>query len=80
MLEAGADFRATDSWGYSVTYYLLSANVDPKSDVFKSRQKCMKWLEAKGVDFEKEKLRNAEIDRQNEERRKRTPPPNGVGP
>ncbi len=80
LLEAGADFRLTDSFGYSVTYYLLDVRFDPKSDQFKSRQKCMKFLETKGVDFEKEKLRNAEIDRQNEERRKRTPPPNGVGP
>ena len=80
LLEAAADFRATDPWGHSAIYFLLDVRIDPKSDVFKSRQKCMKFLETKGVDFEKEKLRNAEIDRQNEERRKRTPRPKAVGP
>jgi ankyrin repeat protein len=80
LLEAGADFRLTDSFGYSVTYYLLDVKLDPKSDVFKARQKCMKFLEAKGVDFEKEKLKNAEIDRQNEERRKRSPTGSALDP
>lgn len=72
LLEAGADFRAKDPMGYTVSWYILDKRIDPKSEVFKSRQKCIEFMEKKGVDFEKEGLKNADISRQIEERLKRS--------
>jgi hypothetical protein len=74
LLEAGADYRAKDEWGcYKVTRDLLQerAGTAPQSRAFKARQKCIEFLRNKGIDFEKEKLKNAEIERKNEERRRK---------
>jgi ankyrin repeat protein len=73
LLEAGADYRAKNEWGYTVTRDLLQerAGTPPQSQAFKARQKCIEFLRNKGIDFEKEKLRNAEIERKNQERRKK---------
>lgn len=68
LLEAGADFRATDPHGYSVSYsILIDDDMDPTSDLVPARQKCIEFMEKRGVDFEKEKVKNAEIARQLEE-------------
>jgi ankyrin repeat protein len=68
LLEAGADFRAKGSYGYPFSSYILDVpNLDDESRVAKVRQKCMEFMEKKGVDFEKEKLEKAEIARQREE-------------
>jgi uncharacterized protein len=82
LLEAGADFRAKNSLGYTVTNELLdngvivdeafAGRVDRKK-LPESKQKCMDFLRKKGVDFEQEKIKNAEIAKkiQEEEARKR---------
>lgn len=68
LLEADADFSAKDPMGYSVANYLLESEVyNPKSKSFKSRKKCFEFMEKKGIDFEEEALKAAEIDRQRDE-------------
>ncbi len=68
LLEAGADFRATEENGYPVSKFMEFHNLDPKSPFVAARRKCMEFMEKHGVDFEKEKVRNAEIARQIEGR------------
>jgi uncharacterized protein len=75
LLEAGADFRLKNSLGYTVTRDLeepvrdLSLANVPKAERIKSKQKCVQFLEKKGVNFEEERIRNAAIARHIEERR-----------
>lgn len=65
LLEGGADFRAADKWGNSVAYYIVDGVTrDPK--IALARQKCMAFMEKKGVDFEPEKKKHAEDRRQTE--------------
>jgi uncharacterized protein len=72
LLEAGADLRAKDNNGLSVSYYVLTFTINfPKSDLAKSREKCMEFMRKKGIDFEKERLENAEIKRRAEEEQER---------
>jgi uncharacterized protein len=67
LLVAGADFRATDPLGYDVAHFLLDASIqDSKSDLVKSRQKCIAFMERHGVDFEKERRRSDEVRQQND--------------
>ncbi len=69
LLEAGADFRATNpQHGLNFLHYFLESKIrNPKSELVKSRRKCIEFMEKKGVDFEEEKLRAAEIERQRDE-------------
>jgi len=69
FLEAGADFRAKDTLGYTVTRYLQFPAIDnSKNERIKWKQKCIEFLEKKGIDFEQEKVKNAEIANQIEKR------------
>lgn len=68
LLEAGADLQMKDPMGYTVTWYILDANINPKSEVFQARKKCMDFMEKKGINWEQEKVKNAEIARRIEEK------------
>jgi uncharacterized protein len=74
LLEAGADFRLKNDNGTDLAYRLIDTRVDPNSDLGRWREKAVKFLEAKGVDFapiravvaEKERKLREQIRERNE--------------
>ncbi len=75
LLEGDADFRAKDKLGYPVSHFILDSIIqDEKSPLVKQRQKCIEFMEKKGVNFEEEKKKNAEIRRRIEEKLKKEGP------
>jgi ankyrin repeat protein len=66
LLEAGADPRARNNKGDMASYYLLdsaSAMIGQSREKVKPWQRCMDFMARKGIDFEKERARYAEINR-----------------
>jgi hypothetical protein len=66
LLEAGTDFLASDRYGYTVAYWIIARDAIDRtgeSELVKSRQKCIRFLERKGINFEIEKLKMAEFRR-----------------
>ena len=76
LLEAVADLRAKDENGYPVSEYICPAydSIDPMSPVAAARRRCIDFMEKRGVDLAKEKLKNAEIARQIQRRPERHAP------
>jgi ankyrin repeat protein len=63
LLEAGADFRVKDKLGFPLSFYILGYRGGPNSEVARSREKCMEFMRKHGVDFDEERVKNAEIQR-----------------
>jgi ankyrin repeat protein len=68
LLESGADIRATDNEGFPASFEIIAYGENPNLMPNKWREKCMEFMKNKGVDFEKEKIQNEEIWRQNGKR------------
>lgn len=49
LLEAGADYKITDRWGYTVTYFIESNGIVAPSELYNWRQKVVDFLKDKGV-------------------------------
>jgi hypothetical protein len=76
LLEAGADIRPKDDLGFTLVYHILfdEKNGRLSEEYVKgaaSRQKCIDWLEKKGVDWAKEKREFAEFLRRSDEKSRR---------
>ncbi len=67
LLAAGADFRLENLWGTTLGLRILDSALDPMSEAEKWRRKCMEFMEKRGVDFQREKLQDDELARQEEE-------------
>jgi uncharacterized protein len=65
LLEAGADIRAKDDAGFPVSYEIINSSNNPIFPPTKAMEKCMQFMRKNGIDFDKEKIQNEEILRQN---------------
>ena len=61
LLEAGADIMAKDNNGFPASFEIIAYGdtSNPKLKIW--REKCMEFMEKKGIDFEKEKIQYEEI-------------------
>lgn len=69
LLEANANFHVKNKLGATATWYIMNDDLRPKRhpEAFRARQKCIMFLESKGVDCKKEKMSEEEIQRSIEE-------------
>jgi hypothetical protein len=81
LLEAGADYRLKDRYGYSLADEVVDSSVDPKSDAGRYRRRIAAFLEKNGIDLEPIKKRVLDRDRRTIEKIRKEgliPAPEGI--
>jgi hypothetical protein len=73
LLEAGANIRATDNFGYSVGYYIMDSTVDHESEEGKAKKKCIVFMENNRIDLQAELKKIEARDRQRENNNRNEP-------